>query len=180
MTYFASFADADLARELYGAIARRGVATFVGFGGVREYSGPEEGRAGDIDSGPVAFGVSVSASGFALAGARMFGDAAAFRALFRTAYLFGAPEDRGGARGYFAGAGLGDAILLGNGQALHEHGAKHREHRDGHPDAEAEDDDGGREERGCATEAAEREAEILPEFVHLALTDRGHILTINM
>jgi hypothetical protein len=110
--YFLSFADGALARDLYRALARHGVATFVGFGGIREYPDGVVQGAGDIDSGPVLFGVSVSASGFALAGARMFDDAQVFRALFRTAYLFGAPARGPTGRGYLPGRGLGDAILL--------------------------------------------------------------------
>src|SRR5207237_1277222 len=89
------------------------VASALGFGGIREYPLPGgRGGAGDIDSGPVVLGVSVAASGFGLAGARMFRDAPRFRALYRTAYLFGAPVTRGEARGFLAGSGLGDAILL--------------------------------------------------------------------
>jgi hypothetical protein len=112
VVYFLSFADRALARELDDAVARGGVASFLGFGGVLEYPGGA--GAGDIDSGPVVLGVSVAASGFGLAGARMFRDEARFRALYRTAYLFGAPVDRGGirGRGFLVGPGLGDAILL--------------------------------------------------------------------
>jgi hypothetical protein len=113
VVYFLSFADRALALDLDAAVARGGIASFLGFGGVREYPAAAGAAGGDIDSGPVVFGVSVAASGFGLAGARMTRDEARFRALFRTAYLFGAPVSRGGgARGFLAGPGLGDAILL--------------------------------------------------------------------
>lgn len=109
--YFLSFSSPSLARELGDALARRGHATFAGFGGVREYAGGREG-AGDIDSGPVVFGVGVSATGFALASARQRGDRARFLSLLRTARLFGVPVCRGGGVTWVAGGGIGDAILL--------------------------------------------------------------------
>lgn len=110
VVYFSSFADRELALELDGSVSRR-LRSLWGFGGVREYPVGTRG-GGDIDSGPVLFGVSVSATGFGLAGARMSGDAARFTALYRTATLFGAPVRRGDGWGYVAGSGLGDAILL--------------------------------------------------------------------
>jgi hypothetical protein len=109
--YFLSFADPALSRELFGALAGAQRATFLGFGGIREHAPGHAGRA-DIDSGPVPLGVSVSASGFALAGARLHGHRALFTELYRTANLFGVPLDRGGARRFLTGGPLGNAILL--------------------------------------------------------------------
>ena len=83
----------------------------TGFGGVREYARGHEG-GGDIDSGPVLFGVSVSATGFALAGARASGDRGLFTSLYRTAELFGVPVDRGAGRRFATGGPLGNALLL--------------------------------------------------------------------
>lgn len=97
--------DAE-ARPLLAGL-RAGLVTVLGFGGIREYA-PGHAGAGDIDSGPVIAGVSVSATGFALAAARALGDRDLFRALYRTTHLFGIP-----ARGRFvAGGPLGNAILL--------------------------------------------------------------------
>ncbi|WP_053237126.1 hypothetical protein [Sandaracinus amylolyticus] len=105
--YFASFVDRDMARTLDEGLARRGHATFLGFGGVRE------GAEGDIDSGPVLLGVGVSATGFALASARIHGDRDRYVELARTAWLFGVPVDReGGGRRFVAGGPLGNALLL--------------------------------------------------------------------
>lgn len=104
--YFLSFADPSLARSLGEAVARTGHRSFAGFGGVREYAGD---GAGDVDSGPVVMGVSVSATGFALASARQLGDRARFGSLYRTASLFGVPV---ASRGFVAGGPLGNAILL--------------------------------------------------------------------
>jgi hypothetical protein len=109
--YFLSFADPALARELFAAIAAKQRASFLGFGGVREYPPGTTGE-GDIDSGPVLFGVSVSATGFALAGARASGDRALFTELYRTADLFGVPVDLGGGRRFVTGGPLGNALLL--------------------------------------------------------------------
>ncbi len=109
--YFLSFADAGLARELAGALARTGHVSFAGFGAVREYAPGAAGR-GDIDSGPVLLGVSVSATGFALAAARQSGDRDRYRALYRTAALFGVPVARDGGWRFVTGGPLGNAILL--------------------------------------------------------------------
>jgi hypothetical protein len=112
VAYFVSFADPSLARDLETAMHDRGLRTFAGFGGVREYPGEQDRGAGDIDSGPVVLGVSVSATGFALGSAHRFHDAGMFTSLYRTASLFGIPYAHDGARSYLVGAGLGDAILL--------------------------------------------------------------------
>lgn len=109
--YFLSFADSALSRSLAGAVARTGTRTLAGFGGVLEYP-PGVAGHGDIDSGPVVLGVSVSATGFALAPMRQLGDRARFAALYRTAALFGVPVARGDGRAFVAGGPLGNAIML--------------------------------------------------------------------
>ncbi|MFO0628009.1 MAG: hypothetical protein U0325_20710 [Polyangiales bacterium] len=108
--YFVSFADPALARDLARAVLR-GVGTVAGFGGVREYPAGWSG-AGDIDSGPVLMGVSVSGTAFGFASARLLRDEARFTALWRTAYLFGAPRARGDGWSYPAAGALGNALLL--------------------------------------------------------------------
>ncbi|MEZ4389768.1 MAG: hypothetical protein R3A48_01630 [Polyangiales bacterium] len=108
--YFLSFADAALARDLAGAVSRGG-ATLLGFGGVREFPRGVEGQ-GDIDSGPVILGVSVSGTAFGFASTRLLGDEARFVSLWRTASLFGAPRARGDGWSFRAAGPMGDAILL--------------------------------------------------------------------
>jgi hypothetical protein len=108
--YFASFADPALARDLWRAVGRQR-RSVLGFGGVRERAPGDDGP-GDVDSGPVVLGVSVSATGFALAGARMFGDRAAFTELWRTADLFGVPVVRPSRSRFLTGGPLGNALLL--------------------------------------------------------------------
>lgn len=115
--YFLLPADVELAKRLYdGGRALGGEG--LSFMGMREYPRGTQG-AGDVDSGPVLFGFGVSASGFALAGARAFGDDRAFLELQKTADLFGVPykHENGGTR-HIAGGPLGDAILCAMETAL--------------------------------------------------------------
>ncbi|MBN2801088.1 MAG: hypothetical protein JXX28_18260 [Deltaproteobacteria bacterium] len=108
--WFTSFADRPLSERLYrGLVAHR--RSVLGFGAVREYPLGTSGW-GDIDSGPVLFGVSVSATGFALSSARVHRDQAVYTELLRTATLFGMPLRRGARSTFVTGGPLGDAILL--------------------------------------------------------------------
>lgn len=108
--YALSFADADASRALGAALARSTTGV-LGFGAVREHAPGQPGH-GDIDSGPVVLGVSVSATGFALASARLARDRAWFTSLHRTAHLFGVPVRTGERARYLTGGPLGNAILL--------------------------------------------------------------------
>ncbi|MCB9673887.1 MAG: hypothetical protein H6737_02160 [Alphaproteobacteria bacterium] len=103
--------DPALSRALYEA-GRDGLFETVGpLGALREHPRGVSG-GGDIDSGPLILGYSISATGFALAPARAFGDRATFRALYRSSHLFGLahPTPRGWR--YATGFSLGNAILL--------------------------------------------------------------------
>ncbi|MEV6217884.1 hypothetical protein [Nocardia sp. NPDC051833] len=108
--YFAGFADRALAAELASGLFRqeRGV---LGFGAIDEYGDGYSG-SGDMDSGPLVLGISVAATGFALAPARAFGHRDLFTRLYRTTDLFGLPV-RSGTRSRFATGGvIGNALLL--------------------------------------------------------------------
>jgi len=109
--YFWSFADRELASELDHALIDRGRTGLLGFDAIREYPDGDAGL-GDIDSGPVLFGVSVSATGFSLSAARRAHDREAFTDLYRTAALFGVPVARGDSSRFLSGGPLGNAILL--------------------------------------------------------------------
>lgn len=109
--YFASFFDATLARDLYGAIDQQLADRRFGFGTVREYPRGIDGW-GDIDSGPIVFGAGLSATGFTLAGARSQGDEDRFTAIWRTARLWGAPVDDGDTIEWVNGGPLGNAIMF--------------------------------------------------------------------
>jgi len=109
-SYFVAFAAPDLARRLYGGVssARRSIA---GFGAVREYEEGYSGR-GDLNAGPIVFGLSVGATGFGLGAARIARDRDAFVELYRSAHLVGAEASEGGGTAFAAGGLLGDALLL--------------------------------------------------------------------
>jgi hypothetical protein len=65
-----------------------------------------------VDSGPVVLGVSVSATGFALAPYRAFGHPASFERVFRTATLFGMPTATANGSWYRTGGPIGNALLF--------------------------------------------------------------------
>lgn len=108
--YFAGFADRKLAAALAEGLWKH-EGTFLGFGAIREYADGHRG-GGDVDSGPVVFGVSVSATGFALASARAFGRDEVFERLYRTTDLFGVRVERNGATRFTTGGPIGNALLL--------------------------------------------------------------------
>lgn len=103
--------EESVARELYESTRASCAGSLFGFGFLREYA-PGASGPGDIDSGPLIFGLSPSATGFLIGPARRFGDREQFVALQRTAHLMGAPVSRGGRRGYVTGGPLGNALLL--------------------------------------------------------------------
>ncbi|MFO0665034.1 MAG: hypothetical protein U0174_13860 [Polyangiaceae bacterium] len=108
--YFAGFADRSVAQALAkGLFAHE--ASWSGFGAIREYAAGYTGH-GDIDSGPVVLGVSVSATGFALAPARAWGKHDKFVRIYRTTDLFGMPNSVGGRRTFSSGGPIGNALLL--------------------------------------------------------------------
>jgi len=110
--YFAGFADRSVAELLAGGVLRQ-LAVRFGFGAIREYADGYQGEIkGDIDSGPVVLGVSVSATGFALAPARAFGHEDAFVELYRTTDLFGLPFEDGDRRRFAIGGPIGNALLM--------------------------------------------------------------------
>lgn len=109
--YFLSFATPALAKKLYDAMTKELWVDVLGFGGVREYA-PGFSGEGDVNAGPIVFGVSVGATGFALAAARAEGDRARFRALYRSTSLFGVPAGVDGRTSFAMGGRLGNALLL--------------------------------------------------------------------
>lgn len=108
--YFVGFVDRAVAERLSDALWRQ-ESTFFGFGAIREYADGHEG-SGDIDSGPVLLGVSVSATGFALGPARAFGRSDVFERIYRTADLFGLPDRARGRMSFATGGPIGNALLF--------------------------------------------------------------------
>ncbi|MBT3380875.1 MAG: hypothetical protein HN742_02310 [Lentisphaerae bacterium] len=109
--YLVAPAFPDLSRDLFQAVKRELTDRWLGFALVREYARGVSGR-GDIDSGPLVFGYSVSATGFSLAGARLCGDRRLFTALGATAWLAGAPRVTETTFHWTTGGPIGDAILF--------------------------------------------------------------------
>jgi hypothetical protein len=79
--------------------------------GVREWPRGVD-RSGDVDSGPLALGLSPAATGFTVALARRAGDQGTLRGLLDTAELAGFSLSWRGRRGYLTAPLVGDAILL--------------------------------------------------------------------
>lgn len=109
--YFLALADPHLARPYFGSLRTHLAGSILGFGYVDEYAAGEQG-GGDIDSGPLIFGMSPSGTGFTIATARAFGDRSLYVSLARTAYLMGAPVTDGDERFFITGGPLGNAIML--------------------------------------------------------------------
>jgi hypothetical protein len=109
--YFLSFADRDLAVKLHRSLVDAGERSLFGFSAIREYASGFHGR-GDTNAGPVVFGVSVGATGFALGSAAAQRDRELFRGLYRTLELFGVPVARDEQRSFVIGGTLGNALLL--------------------------------------------------------------------
>jgi hypothetical protein len=108
--YFAGFADREVAEKLADGVFRH-EADFLGFGAIDEYA---DGRlwGGDVDSGPVLLGISVAATGFALAPARALGRKDAFERIYRTTDLFGAFAVSAPRARFLSGGPIGNALLL--------------------------------------------------------------------
>jgi hypothetical protein len=67
---------------------------------------------GDVDSGPLVFGLSPAATGFAIAGARCSGNEDLARALERTAEIVGTTVPSWHGRTYLFAPLVGDAVIL--------------------------------------------------------------------
>lgn len=109
--YFLSFAVRGLARRLHEGLVATGMRSLLGFGALAEYAPGFEG-SGDVNAGPILFGVSVGATGFGLGSARAHEAGETFTRLYRTLHLFGAPVDDSAGRWYATGGVLGNALLL--------------------------------------------------------------------
>lgn len=103
--------DPVLASELHTAAERHLAVGFAGWGALREHPHGVRGH-GDVDSGPLILGTSMSATAFGLAGARVSGDRDAFRRSARTALWFGVPVPTRSGWRFATGMSLGNAILL--------------------------------------------------------------------
>jgi hypothetical protein len=109
--FFLSYVDADFAREQFALVKQRLVhRELLVATGVRER--PGGGGLGDVDSGPLVLGLNPSATGFAMAGATLTGDAELLDQLLFTAELAGFSWEWNGQRHYLLAPLVGEAILL--------------------------------------------------------------------
>ncbi|HTU66398.1 MAG TPA: hypothetical protein VMF52_10640 [Steroidobacteraceae bacterium] len=105
--------DEEFARDQYARlndrlVARSAVGNFVA---IREYPAGESGPT-DLVSGPLIFGLSPTATGFAMGGAAFRGERGQLAGLLRTAELAGFTVSWGGRRSYLFAPLPGDAIIL--------------------------------------------------------------------
>jgi hypothetical protein len=107
--YFLSLAEGEASGALYSSLREHCAGSRLGFGYMLEFPRGTPAGRGDVDSGPVLLGTSISGTGFALANARAAGDRAEFVALYRLAHLVGSPQPGGG---FVCGGPLGNAIML--------------------------------------------------------------------
>lgn len=100
-----------LAREQYEAFCRHRERRLLSFGASQEHASSLE--LGDTNSGPLIFGFSPAATGFALCAHKLYGDQDRFTRALRVFEVFGQPrrDDAGRLRYHLANA-MGDAILL--------------------------------------------------------------------
>lgn len=110
--YFLSFGEREVSRRLFDAVRTQLAGSILGFGFIDEYPAGSAGERGDIDSGPLIFGMSPSGTGFTIAGSRVFGDRELFVSLTRMAHLIGTPVARSNRRLFVTGGPLGNAIML--------------------------------------------------------------------
>lgn len=111
MAYFLTFIDEDFARAQTAALFREfGVELPFGGFAIREWPRGVD-RGGDVDSGPLLFGLSPSATGFALAGAAFFSNTERLHQLLVPAEVVGTSIGFGHRRYLFAPL-VGDAIVL--------------------------------------------------------------------
>ncbi|MCB9638194.1 MAG: hypothetical protein H6727_04705 [Myxococcales bacterium] len=110
--FFLCFIDPALAKAHYQHIKSYFFdQLWWGIAGIREWPRGIQGY-GDVDSGPVLFGLSPSATGFAIGSAHFHKDQKVLQKLLRTAEMAGFTFQWGGQRYYLTAPIVGDAILL--------------------------------------------------------------------
>lgn len=110
--YFLIYLDTRLSKRLYKGCKTELFDKPLGFGLMNEYPEAFKHMKGDIDSGPLIWGYSMSATGFSLAAAKAHNDQTLFATLFATAWVAGAPELKGKRLHWKTGGPLGDTIMF--------------------------------------------------------------------
>ncbi|MGZ6434649.1 MAG: hypothetical protein ACXWRE_15040 [Pseudobdellovibrionaceae bacterium] len=101
----------DLGKKLYKTSIEEWNSSRFGFHGINKYH-DNYGFVGDIDNGPLFFGLSLAATGFALGPTRLAADYDLYNNFLRTIEFFGSSFTYGNERFYLAMPIIGDAILL--------------------------------------------------------------------
>jgi hypothetical protein len=111
-SFYIPFIDTVFARDQYEKIKKNFVINLpFGMKGCREYRDGVS-SIGDIDSGPVIFGVSTSGTGFIIAGAKNSKDTVTYNGLLLTAEVFGSSVSWNKRRHYIFSPVVGEAIVL--------------------------------------------------------------------
>ena len=103
--------DAPFAVEQYSLAKKFLIRDVLGVSAVREFPEGTEAK-GDVDSGPVLFGLGPSASGFALGAAVVNGDTNTAQRLLNATALAGLPVLRNGELQYQSMPAVGQAVIL--------------------------------------------------------------------
>jgi len=105
--------DEQFGRDQYRKMRRNLLArsAFGGFAAIREYPAGRSGPT-DLVSGPLIFGLSPSATGFAMGGAALANDQGLLTGLLRTAEVVGSTVSFRGKRWYLFAPLPGDAVVL--------------------------------------------------------------------
>ncbi len=103
--------DPEWGRAQYALFRKQFIASFLGVPGVREYPAGA-GGFGDVDSGPLLFGFSASATVVAIGAAQVQGDRETASAMISAGEAVGLPIEWGGRKFYVLGLiPVGDAFL---------------------------------------------------------------------
>ena len=108
--FYLWYANPACARCQFVKLSKHFCTSFGSFGGFKEWAGSN--RGGDLDSGPLLFGVSPAATGFALAGARFSRNSVLLGKLLLTAEVAGFSWQWGEQRRYLVAPFVGNAIVL--------------------------------------------------------------------
>lgn len=104
--------DPDLAQSHYEKFRQTYVVTRLGLPGVLEFPPHRPGR-GDVDSGPLLFGVSLSATVVMMGTSRVFGDTKLASSLWQSVEFLGGAVTLNGERRYALGImPIGDAFVV--------------------------------------------------------------------
>jgi hypothetical protein len=110
-SFFLPLIDESYAKVQFERFRKKMTARLPGFAAFKEYpSGHFFGA--DRDSGPIIFGLSATATGFSVAGARHANDQRLFSGLIRTIEIFGMSVTKNNERHYLTMPIVSDAMIL--------------------------------------------------------------------